>query len=566
MPNNKSPGPDGFPAEFYKHFWSILSPLFQRVIADIKKQLKLPSNMNSATISLLLKPNKDPLLPTSYRPISLLNVDLKIITKTLSHRIEKILPFIIHPDQTGFIKGRHSSTNTRRLFNLMVHSSQQHTPSIIVTLDAEKAFDKVNWSFLILTMQKFGFGESFINWIKILYTAPLATVVTNGLTSQPFTLHRGTRQGCPLSPSLFTIFIEPLAAAIRQNTSIYGFKTANYHHKISLYADDVLLFLTKPHSSLQETISTIGKYSKLSDYSINWHKSSILPLQNSSWDVAAHAPPIPLCTGHITYLGIHISPRLSELLSLNYTPLLKTITDTLLRWVNLPLSLTGRIASIKMTILPKINYLFSMIPLKPTHSWFKSLDSAINKYYWKNKTPRIKLSTLQKPKTQGGLAAPNFHQYFIANQLQYILKWINPIHSDYTWIDIEQTLSDNIPLSDLPFISPSIKRHPCFKSITISSALTAWWEFHKITNSSLALCKLTPIWNNPDFLSNKKPLHLHSWSDKGITHLQHIFHNNELVSFSHLVQEYGIRSNQYLEYLQIKSSISAVHSVSLSAW
>ena len=148
----------------------------------------------------------------------------------------------------------------------MEYSSQQHTPSIIVTLDAEKAFDKVNWSFLISTMQKFCFGELFINWVKILYIAPSATVITNGLTSQPFTLHRGTRQGCPLSPSLFIIFIEPLATAIRLNTNIHGFKTPNHHHKICLYADNILLFLQKLHSSLQETIKTIETYSKISDF------------------------------------------------------------------------------------------------------------------------------------------------------------------------------------------------------------------------------------------------------------------------------------------------------------
>lgn len=411
MPNNKSPGPDGFPAEFYKHFWSILAPLFNRLITEIKQNSKMPPNMNTATISLLLKPNKDPTQPASYRPISLLNVDTKIITKALAHRIEKIIPSIIHPDQTGFIKGRHSSSNTRRLFNLMDYSSQQESQTIIATLDAEKAFDRVNWAFLISTLQKFGFGESFINWIKIMYTAPSATVITNGLTSQRFTLHRGTRQGCPLSPFLFTIFIEPLAAAIRQNTNIIGIQTPTAHHKISLYADDILLFLQNPHTSLQETIKLIKEYSKISDYSINWLKSSILPLHPNSRDVAAHISPIspiPLCTNHITYLGINISTRLSELFDLNFSPLLKTITDNLNRWINLPLNLIGRIATVKMSILPKINYLFTMIPTQPTPSWFKSLDSIISKFYWKNKTPRIKLTTLQKPKLQGGLAAPFF--------------------------------------------------------------------------------------------------------------------------------------------------------------
>ncbi len=107
-------------AEFYKHFWSILSPLFIRMIIESKQKSKLPDNMNTATISLLLKPNKDPTLPSSYRPISLINVDIKIIAKALAYRLEKVTPSIIHPDQTGFIKGRLASNNTRRLFNLKV--------------------------------------------------------------------------------------------------------------------------------------------------------------------------------------------------------------------------------------------------------------------------------------------------------------------------------------------------------------------------------------------------------------------------------------------------------------
>ena len=206
---------------------------------EIKENSRLPVHMNTATISLIPKPNKDPTLPSNYRPISLINVDIKIISKVLAHRIEKIIPLIIHPDQTGFIKGRQASNNTRRLYDLIHYSSLQQESTIIVTLDAEKAFDRVNWNFLFTTLQKFGFGESFINWIKILYTAPSATVTTNGLTSQSFTLHRGTRQGCPLSPSLFTIFIEPLAAAIRQNPLIRGIHTPQTQHKISLYADDI---------------------------------------------------------------------------------------------------------------------------------------------------------------------------------------------------------------------------------------------------------------------------------------------------------------------------------------
>ena len=115
MPNNKSPGVDGFPAEFYKHFWPTISPLVVKMVNVIKRTSSIPSQRNTALILVLLKPNKDSTLCSSYRPISLINTDLKIISKALSTKLEKVISNLIHPDQTGFIKGRQSSHNTRRL-------------------------------------------------------------------------------------------------------------------------------------------------------------------------------------------------------------------------------------------------------------------------------------------------------------------------------------------------------------------------------------------------------------------------------------------------------------------
>ena len=106
--NNKAPGPDGFPAEFFRHFWQTISPLFLRMSQTIQLNSKILPHMNTAIISVLLKPDKDPTLPSSYRPLSLINTDIKIISKALAIRIETVTPFIIHSDQTRFIKGRHS--------------------------------------------------------------------------------------------------------------------------------------------------------------------------------------------------------------------------------------------------------------------------------------------------------------------------------------------------------------------------------------------------------------------------------------------------------------------------
>jgi len=213
MQSGKSPGPDGFPTEFYKKFESQLSPLILKVFEESLLSGSLPASMREAVISLLIKKDKNPLNCSSYRPISLLNTDAKILAKILARRLEKAVPTIISPDQTGFIKDRYSFFNMRRLFNILYGPSppDHGNNELILSLDAEKAFDRVEWDYLFKTLEAFQFGPTFISWIKILYTLPMAAVRTNNNISKYFELQRGTRQGCPLSPLLFAIAIEPLA-------------------------------------------------------------------------------------------------------------------------------------------------------------------------------------------------------------------------------------------------------------------------------------------------------------------------------------------------------------------
>ena len=126
-----------------------------------------------------------------------------------------------------------------------------------------------------------------------------------------------------------------------------------------------------------------------------------------------------------------------------------------------------------------------------------------------------------------------------------------------TWLDLEQTICKDIQISDMPFLTPTIKKHPSFKAPTISSGLSAWWKFHNITNSKHSPSKLSPIWNNPDFTCNKITLNLHSWKDKGITHIQHLLTDGKFSTFADLVQKFGITHKHILQYLQIKSAIKA---------
>ena len=250
MPPNKSPGPDGFPREFYKAFWPQLSPIFMPMLEDFCKNGVLPDSMHTARITVLLKKDKDPLSCSSFRPIRLLDFDYKIITKLLAKRLNTILPKIIKADQTGFIRDRYSSDNIRRLFDIIDQVNAQKTPVLLASLDAEKAFDRMEWSFLFSVLEKFNMGPNCIKWIKSLYSHPNAMVTTNGLNSDRFPPERGTRQGCSLSPLLYLLGAEPLAELIRSNPSIMGVSAGGLQHKISLYADDVLRYISNPEKSL----------------------------------------------------------------------------------------------------------------------------------------------------------------------------------------------------------------------------------------------------------------------------------------------------------------------------
>lgn len=183
---------------------------------DSLKNRCLPRSLTEANISLILKKGKADDECASYRPISLLNADLKLLSKTLALCLETILPCIINNDQTGFITGRNSCNNMRRLLNDIQLSQSMKFDCIVVSLDAEKAFDRVEWPYLFSTLETLGLGETFLSWVKLLYDNPLSAVLTNGKILPYFQLHRGTRQECPLSPLLFAIAIEPLAEAIRR--------------------------------------------------------------------------------------------------------------------------------------------------------------------------------------------------------------------------------------------------------------------------------------------------------------------------------------------------------------
>ena len=154
-------------------------------------------------ITLLEKKGKDNKLVSSYRPVSLLNTDYKILTKVLSNRLGAIVNDVIHPDQFGFIKGRYIGEVIRFTEDLIEMYDRESIPGILLQLDFAKAFDSVEWPFLFSVLKKFNLGKSFISWIKCCYNDIFSCVMNNGYITNWFKIERGMRQGCPISGQLF---------------------------------------------------------------------------------------------------------------------------------------------------------------------------------------------------------------------------------------------------------------------------------------------------------------------------------------------------------------------------
>ena len=183
---------------------------------------ELSHSQKQAVITLIEKKDKDRRWIKNWRPISLVNVDVKIGSKAIAKRLENVLPHIINYDQNAFVKGRTIFDATRTISDVLEFTKMPNHQCIMTAIDFEKAFDSLNWNFLHKSLEFFGFGESFLGWIKTFYNNISSCVINNGFSTPTFNVKRGVRQGDPLSPSLFIIVLELLALSIRNNDQIKG--------------------------------------------------------------------------------------------------------------------------------------------------------------------------------------------------------------------------------------------------------------------------------------------------------------------------------------------------------
>ena len=396
MQGNKSPGLDGLTKEFYLSFWEVIGDDLVETVNNVFLTENLSETMRTAVISVLFKKG-DPAEVKNYRPVSLLTVDYKVITKVLKTRLSKVMSSLVDPEQACGVPGRSINDQLLNLQAVIEHAGA--AGGALVAIDLMKAFDRLSHRYMREVLQRMNFGENFLKWIDILYKRPESMVLVNGFLSERFQVGRSVRQGCPLSALLFALCQEPLASAIRSETKIKGIKIPNFGKEIKniQFADDATHPISAP--CIHAIFQVYERYEEASGSKVNKEKTEILLLGRFQ---IQHIP--------VEYRRYVVD--VSKILGIPWSKygahggtfwktVIGKIEKEIEKWGERRLSFTGKVLAIKTVLLSKIWY--GARVLKIPKEIVGKIDTMLFKFLWSGRTELIKRASLFRPIREGGL-------------------------------------------------------------------------------------------------------------------------------------------------------------------
>jgi hypothetical protein len=225
---------------------------------------------------------------------------------------------------------------------------------------------KTQHHFILKVLERSGIQDLYLNIMKAVYCKPIANIKLNGDILEAILLKSGTRQGCPLSTYLFNILLEVPATTIRQPKEIKGIQIGKEEIMVSLFADDMIVFISNPKNSTKELLQLLNNFSKVARYKITSSKSAAFLYTNDKQaeKEIRETTSFTIATNNIRYLGVTLTKQVKDLYGNSFKSLKKEIEKDLRKWKDFPCSWIGRINIVKMAILPKANCRFNAIPIK----------------------------------------------------------------------------------------------------------------------------------------------------------------------------------------------------------
>ena len=400
---------------------------------------QLTDTQGNGILSLIFKSGAES-CSNNWRPITLLNVDYKIIARALAQRLQKVISKVVSADQNGYIKNRFIGFSIRQIQDIIDYAEECNLEGVILFLDYQKAFDSIEWNFIYMALEKFGFGNAFINFVKMLYKNANNRIINNGWVSESFEISRGIRQGCPISALLFIIAAEIMAENIRNNKNIRGIKVGRSKViKMTQMADDTTIFL-ESENVIPILLNEIQRFSDVSGLILNKAKTKGLFSGRRRHNNRNNIHGIDFSMSVIKSLGIYFCINAQESFHLNWNKLIEDIQNLPNSWKRRKLTCFGKITVLKTLAMSKCNYLLQSITV--TKEVLAKIESLFFKFLWDEQPDKIKRKQLVQSYEKGGVSMVDINA-----QLQtFRIKWVNRLisNTDMNWKIIPKFYFDKI--------------------------------------------------------------------------------------------------------------------------
>ena len=562
--NGSAPGSDGLTVEFFKMFWTRIKIFVHKSFESARETGSLSISQRNAIITLIHKGKQLPRNEmNNWRPISLTNTDYKIFAKCLAIRINNVIQKLINPDQVGYLKGRQVSSILRLIDDAIDQSNQRNNPGLIATFDMFHAFDCISKEFMLKTFKKFGFGPNFISLVSIIMKDARSCVNYAGWLSSYFPVSSGIRQGCPFSPMAFILAIELLAIKLRKNNNIKGLPLVTGIAagqldilKVALYADDLTLFLTD-ENDLKHALNVFANFEKVSGLALNIAKCEAMWIGRNKFRHDTH------CNfkwkTKIKILGIYFSNSVcASLIEENYTERIEKIKRLISAWEKRNLSIMGKIIIAKTFLISQLVYFMQafIIPEKV----LTEINRILFRFIWKKRDnnkkafEKVKRVVMCNDYTQGGLKMIDIKQMQISFILQWVIRLTGNLGTNKCAIIPRMIFLSHGPNFECfrsNVNSKSFKGLDHIKSFFWSSVLKTWLDNNCTPSNTVNQY----LWNNKSFAYAGKTLYFRNWAEKGLTSLQDIIDQNEIMPYQSIRGILGNSAN-ILEYNVVAAVIN----------
>lgn len=383
MPQDKAPGPDGFTGRFYKACWSIIKTDIMAAIGALHGGDSRKLHLVNSALMVLLPKKEDARQIGDYRPISLVHSFAKLVTKIMASRLAPKLDSMIAKNQSAFIKGRRIHDNFMMVQNMARNLHRRQRTAMMVKLDITKAFDTVSWAFLLEILTYLGFGWRWRTLLCNLFNTSSTRVLLNGEPGQQIRHRRGLRQGDPLSPMLFIIVMDVFSRIIDKADNLKllaPLATAQIGHRVSIYADDVVLFATSQPGDTDLIKGVLHVFGEASGLRANLQKSSIMPIRcgDTEREFLQEQMACTIASFPCKYLWFPLSLR--RLSKADLQPILDKIADALPSWKAALMATSGRLVLVwaVLTSIP----IYLLIALDVPKYFIKAVDKFRRSFLW----------------------------------------------------------------------------------------------------------------------------------------------------------------------------------------